>query len=126
MEAQRAAARFDQSTLFSIVKRLKFKSSLSVTSVLLEDGRPASSHHEEQSRLVETLCETVWRLLIELVAKQGVTAGNLSSAEMLDQVEVIAGLPKRKAQGEDYSQRNSEGWWTACVLAISTVVFQGK
>ena len=40
--------------------------------------------------------------LIELVAKQGVTAGNMSSAEMLDQVaEVVAGLPNRKAQGED-------------------------
>ena len=30
------------------------------------------------------------------------TAGNMSSVEMLDQVaEVIAGLPNRKAQGED-------------------------
>ena len=38
VEAQRAAARFDQSTLFSIVKRLKLKSSPSVPSVLLEDG----------------------------------------------------------------------------------------
>ena len=50
VEAQRAATRFDQSTLFNIVKRLKFKSSPSVPSVLLEDGKPASSRQEEQSR----------------------------------------------------------------------------
>ena len=47
VEAQREAARFDQSTLFNIVKRLKFKSSPSVPSVLLEDARPASFDQEE-------------------------------------------------------------------------------
>ena len=113
MEAQRAAAIFDQSTLFSIVKRLKSKSSPSVPSVLLEDRRPASSHHEEQSRWlrhhakqfgVSVLTEAQYAqsCLIEVVAKQGVTAGNMSSAEMLDQVaEIVAGLPNRKAQRED-------------------------
>ena len=113
MEARRAAARFDQSTLFSIVKRLEFKSSPSLPSVLLEDGRPASSVHEEQSRWLRhhakqfggsvlTEAQYAQSCLIELVAKQGVMAGNTSSAEMLDQVaEVVAGLPNRKAQGED-------------------------
>ena len=106
VEAQRAAARFDQPTLFSINKRLKFKSSPSVLSVL-KDGRPASSHHEEQSRWsrhhakqfggsVLSEAQYAQSCLIELVAKHGVTAGDMSSAEMLDQVaEVVAGLPNR-------------------------------
>ena len=113
VEAQRAATRFDQSTLFNMVKRLKFKSSPSVPSVLLEDGKPASSHQEEQSRWLRhhakqfgdsvlTEAQYAQSCQIERAAEQGMTAGNMSSVEMLDQVaEVIAGLPNRKAQGED-------------------------
>ena len=113
VEVQRAAARFDESTSFNIVKHLKFKSSPSVPSVLSEDGRPASSHQEEQSRWLRhhakqcggsvlTEAQYAQSCRIELAAEQGMTAGNMSSVEMLDQVaEVIAGLPNRKAQGED-------------------------
>ena len=113
VEAQRAATRFDQSTLFNIVKRLKFKSSPSVPSVLLEDGKPASSHQEEQSRWLRhhakqfggsvlTEAQHAQSCKIERAAEQVMTAGNMSSVEILDQVaEVIAELPNRKAQGED-------------------------
>ena len=111
VEAQRAATRFDQSTLFNIVKRLKFRSSPSVPSVLLEDGKPASSHQEEQSRWLRhhakqfggsvlTEAQYAQSCRIERAAEQGMTAGNMSSVEILDQVaEVIAELPNRKAQG---------------------------
>ena len=113
VEAQRAATRFDQSTLFSIVKRLKFKSSPSVPSVLLEDGKPASSHHEEQSKWLRhhakqlggsvlTEAQYAQSCKIERAAEQVMTAGNLNSVEILDQVaEVIAELPNKKTQGED-------------------------
>ena len=113
VEAQRAATRFDQSTLFNIVKRLKFKSSPSVPSVLLEDGKPASSRQEEQSRWLShhakqfggsvlTEAQYAQSCKIERAAEQVMTAGNMSSVEILDHVaEVIAELPNRKAQGED-------------------------
>ena len=97
VEAQRAARRFDQSTLFNIIKRLKFKSSLSVPSVLLEDGKPASSHQEEQSRWLRhhakqlggsvlTEAQYAQSCRIERAAEQGMTAGHMSSVEMLEQV----------------------------------------
>ena len=108
VEAHRAAARFDQSTLFNIVKRLKFKSSPSVPSVLLEDGKPASSHQEEQSR---------W---LRHHAKQfgGSIAGSGGGSHCC--------TSEQKSAWRGFcSQRNSE-WWTACVLAIGPVVFQGK
>ena len=99
VEAQRAATSFDQSTLFNIVKRLKFNSSPSVSSVLLEDGKPASSHQEEQSRWLRhhakqfggsvlTEAQYAQSCKIERAAEQVMTAGNMS-------------LPNRKAQGED-------------------------
>ena len=112
VEAQRAATRFDQSTLFNIVKLLEFKSSPSVPSVLLEDGKPASSHQEEESRLrhhakqfggsVLTEAHYAQSCRIERAAEQGMTAGTMSSVEMQNQVaEVIAELPNKEAQGED-------------------------
>ena len=90
----------DQSTLFNIVKRLKFKSSPSVPSVLLEDGKPASSHqgwlrhHAKQfGGSVLTEAQYAHSCKNELAAEP---------VEILDQVaEVIAELPNRKAQGED-------------------------
>ena len=110
VEAQRAATRFDQSTLSSVSK---FKSSPSIPSVLLEDGKPASSHQEEQNRWLRhhakqfggsvlTEAQYAHSCKIELAAERVMTAGNMSSGEILDQVtEVIAELPNRKAQGED-------------------------
>ena len=62
VEAQRAAARSDQSTLFAVVKRLKFKSSQSVPSFLLEDGKPATLQSGRAEQVAETSCGSVWRL----------------------------------------------------------------
>ena len=130
VEAQRAAARSDQSTLFTIVKRIKFKLSPSVPSILLEDGKTASSHQEEQSKwlrhqadqfggsvLAEAQCAQSCRM--EVAAVHCMRAGEMHAFEMVDQVaEVVAGLPNRKAQGEDCVP--------ACVLATGPVVLQGK
>ena len=81
--------------------------------MLLEDGKPASSHQEEQSRWLRhhakqfggsvlTEAQYAQSCKIERAAEQVMTAGNMSSVEILDQVaEVIAELPNRKAQGED-------------------------
>ena len=139
VEAQRAATRFDQSTLFNIVKRLKFKSSPSVPSVLLEDGKPASSHQEEQSRWLRhhakqfggsvlTEAQYAQSCKIERAAEQVMTAGNMSSVEILDQVAgVIAELPNRKAQGEDSVPNEIlKAGGQPGVLTIGPVVFQGK
>ena len=147
VEAQRAVTRFDQSTLFNIVKHLKFKSSPTVPCVLLEGGKPASSHQEEQSRWLRhhakqfggsVLTEAPYAqsCKIERAAEQVMTAGNMSSVEILDQVaEVIAELPNRKAQGEGSVPNEilKAGGQPVCLQLVQLcskangpVVFQGK
>ena len=86
------------------------------------------SHAQQFGGSVLTEAQYALSCRIERVAEQGITAGNMSSVDFLDQVaEVVAEVPNRKAQGEDFvPNENSEGWWTACVLTIGPVVFQGK
>ena len=137
VEAQRAATRFDQSTSFNIVKRLKFKSSPSVPSVLLEDGKPASSQQEEQSRWLRhhakqfggsvlTEAQYAQSCRIERAAEQGMTAGNMSLCRNPGSGGGShCGTSEQKSARRGFcSQRNFEGWWTACVLTIGPVVFQ--
>ena len=104
VEAQRAARRFDESTLFNSVKRLKFKSSPSVPSVLLEVGKPASSHQEEQNRWLRHHAKQFGGSVLTEAQYAHSCKNELAAepVEILDQVaEVIAELPNRKAQGED-------------------------
>ena len=62
-----------------------------------------AGHHAKQfGGSVLTEAQYAQSCRIERAAEQGMTAGNTSSVEILDQVaEVIAELPNRRAQGED-------------------------